>query len=189
MDCVPDLVPILKEGPEDRCNKKVPITLLTGFLGAGKSTLLQNILAGDHGLRIAVLMNEFAESIHPILCRFLLISIGNEIEKLIANQRAGMQAADEWIEFDNGCLCCSVKDAAMVALESLLAAKPEIDHVLVETSGMANPAPILHKLWADSALECRAQLDGVVCMVDALHGAARLTPCHQNYAIEASMYF
>lgn len=74
----------------------------------------------------------------------------------------------------------------MIALEALLKRRQDIDHIVIETSGMANPGPIVQKLWVDDALDCRAQLDGVVCMVDAVHGLARLDPASESYAIEAA---
>lgn len=74
----------------------------------------------------------------------------------------------------------------MIALEALLKRRQDIDHIVIETSGMANPGPIVQKLWVDDALDCRAQLDGVVCMVDAVHGLARLDPASDNYAVEAA---
>lgn len=113
------------------------------------------------------------------------IFVAGEIEKTITSQRAG-KVADEWLEFDNGCLCCSAKDAAMIALEALLKRRQDIDHIVIETSGMANPGSIVQKLWVDDALDCRAQLDGVVCMVDAVHGLARLDPASDGYAVEAA---
>ncbi len=112
--------------------------------------------------------------------------VAGEIEKAITSQKAG-QIGDEWIEFDNGCLCCSVKDAAMIALESLLKQRSDIDHVIIETSGMANPGPIIQKLWVDEALDCRAELDGVVCMVDCAQALARLTSESPGYAREAAV--
>lgn len=105
----------------------------------------------------------------------------------MTEQRAG-NVAGEWLDFDNGCMCCSVKDAAFVALEALLKKRSDIDHIVIETSGMANPGPIISKLWVDEALDCRAELDGVVCLVDGRHGADRLDPRSPAYSKEAAVY-
>lgn len=79
-----------------------------------------------------------------------------------------------------------MKDAAVIALEALLCKRTDIQHIVIETSGMANPGPIIQKLWVDQALDCKAELDGVVCLVDALHGYQRLSPESMSYAKEAA---
>lgn len=91
-----------------------------------------------------------------------------EIEKAVSIQKAGEGAAEEWLELPNGCLCCTIKTSALQAIESLLIRKSgQIDYILLETTGLADPYPIINSFWADEALECRAYLDGVVCLVDA----------------------
>ena len=91
-----------------------------------------------------------------------------EIEKAVSIQKAGEDAAEEWLELPNGCLCCTIKTTALQAIESLLIRKQgQIDYILLETTGLADPYPIINSFWADEALECRAYLDGVVCLVDA----------------------
>lgn len=91
-----------------------------------------------------------------------------EIEKAVSIQKAGEGAAEEWLELPNGCLCCTIKTTALQAIESLLIRKSgQIDYILLETTGLADPYPIINSFWADEALECRAYLDGVVCLVDA----------------------
>jgi len=91
-----------------------------------------------------------------------------EIEKAVSIQKAGEGAAEEWLELPNGCLCCTIKTTALQAIESLLIRKSgKIDYILLETTGLADPYPIINSFWADESLECRAYLDGVVCLVDA----------------------
>lgn len=91
-----------------------------------------------------------------------------EIEKAVSIQKAGEGAAEEWLELPNGCLCCTIKTTALQAIESLLIRKSgQIDYILLETTGLADPYPIINSFWADESLECRAYLDGVVCLVDA----------------------
>lgn len=98
-----------------------------------------------------------------------------EIEKAVSIQKAGEGAAEEWLELPNGCLCCTIKTTALQAIESLLQRKSGlIDYILLETTGLADPYPIINSFWADEALECRAYLDGVVCLVDAKNIAGLL---------------
>ncbi|KAK3592137.1 hypothetical protein CHS0354_019425 [Potamilus streckersoni] len=118
MDQIPDLVP---------ANKKVPITIITGFLGSGKTTLLNYILSKQHGKRIAVIMNEFGE--------------GDSIEKSMSVGSAG-ELFEEWLELRNGCLCCSVKDNGVKAIENLMTKKGKFDYILLETTGLADPGII-----------------------------------------------
>lgn len=110
-DNIPELLevdlPSISFNSRPKLRKKVPITILTGFLGSGKTTLLQYILREQHGLKIAVLMNEFGESNHLVYFRSYQIVAGM-VEKQLTLQKSGY-LADEWIEFENGCLCCSAK--------------------------------------------------------------------------------
>ena len=98
----------------------------------------------------------------------MCLFVAMEIEKAVSIQKAGEGAAEEWLELPNGCLCCTIKTTALQAIESLLIRKAgQIDYILLETTGLADPYPIINSFWADEALECRAYLDGVVCLVDA----------------------
>lgn len=139
---------------------KVPVTILTGFLGSGKTTLLHYILTAEHKMRIAVIVNEF--------------EFGKTIEKGLT-LRSTEKPDDEWLELNNGCMCCTAKDQSVVALESLIARKGTFDLVLVETSGMADPSPVAAMFWQDSALNGTLYLSGIVAVVDTFHIAQYLT--------------
>jgi G3E family GTPase len=133
-----------------------PVTILSGFLGSGKTTLIQYILKNpNHGKRIAVIENEFGE--------------GLAVESLIARDGVdpNSDSLQEFIELPNGCICCTVKDSLVETLETLVDRKKDLDYILIEASGMANPGPIASVFWLDEALESRLQLDGIVTLVDA----------------------
>ena len=133
----------------------IPVTIVTGFLGAGKSTLLNYILTERHGMRIAVVENEFGE--------------GVGVESLIVKDGLGGKAIDGYYELANGCVCCTARDDLVATMEALLS-RPgaALDHVLIELSGLASPGPVARAFWADEGNECaRFTLDGVVCVVDA----------------------
>lgn len=137
-----------------------PVTILSGFLGAGKTTLVQYILQSpDHGKRIAVIENEFGSSDSGAL----------SIESMIARDGLTSGSLQEFIELPNGCICCTVKDSLVVTLENLLEKRAELDYILIECSGLANPGPIAGVFWLDDALQSRLKLDGIVTLVDAVH--------------------
>jgi len=123
-----------------------PLTLLTGFLGAGKTTLLNRILTERHGVRMAVIVNEFGE-----------IGIDGGLVR---------GATGDVIELANGCLCCATRGQLLKAVHSVLAADPPPEGILVETSGLADPFPVLSEL-AHSSLVEQVSVDGVVTVVDA----------------------
>ncbi|KAG5981109.1 hypothetical protein E4U55_003297 [Claviceps digitariae] len=127
---------------------KVPITIVTGYLGAGKTTLLNYILTAQHGKKIAVIMNAL------------------DIEKsLTVNQ--GDERVEEWLDVGNGCICCSVKDTGVNAIESLMEKKGAFDYILLETTGLADPGNIAPLFWVDDGLGSTIYLDGIVTLVDA----------------------
>jgi G3E family GTPase len=135
-----------------------PVTILSGFLGSGKTTLIQYILKSpDHGKRIAVIENEFGE--------------GLAVESLIARDGVDPQlnSLQDLIELPNGCICCTVKDSLVTTLEALLEKRHDLDYILIEASGMANPGPIASVFWLDDALDSRIKLDGIVTLVDGVH--------------------
>ncbi|TQN72083.1 COBW domain-containing protein 1 [Colletotrichum shisoi] len=158
-DAPPDLVKVHtpeEEGEEDgrpRDNGgKVPITIVTGYLGAGKTTLLNYILTARHGKKIAVIMNEFGDSL--------------DIEKSLTVNKGDSQV-EEWLEVGNGCICCSVKDSGVNAIESLMAKKGAFDFILLETTGLADPGNLAPLFWVDDGLGSAIYLDGIVTLVDA----------------------
>ncbi|KAI9704737.1 MAG: hypothetical protein M1836_006517 [Candelina mexicana] len=131
---------------------RVPITIVTGYLGAGKTTLLNYILKEQHGKKIAVILNEFGDS--------------SDIEKALTINNNGQQV-EEWLELANGCICCSVKDSSVSAIESLMERRGAFDYILLETTGLADPGNIAPLFWVDEGLGSTIYLDGIVTLVDA----------------------
>ncbi|OQO05527.1 hypothetical protein B0A48_09297 [Cryoendolithus antarcticus] len=131
---------------------KVPITIITGYLGAGKSTLLEYILTAQHSKKIAVILNEFGDTA--------------SLEKPISISQDSATVS-EWLNLANGCICCSVKDTGVAALESLMERRGAFDYILLETTGLADPGNIAPIFWLDDALGSSIYLDGIVTMVDA----------------------
>lgn len=133
----------------------VPVTLITGHLGAGKTTLVNYILTAKHGYRCAVLLNEIGDSA--------------DIERALVKEPENGEAAPltDWVELENGCLCCSAKNDMVKALESLLQQRTKFDYILIETTGLANPGPVAAALWTDTELESGICLDAIVTVVDA----------------------
>jgi G3E family GTPase len=129
--------------------KKIPVTVLTGFLGSGKTTLLNRILTENHGKRIAVIENEFGE-------------IGID-QALVIN------ADEEVFEMNNGCICCTVRGDLIRILGNLMKRRDKFDHILVETTGMADPGPVAQTFFVDDDLRDLFSLDGIVMLVDAKH--------------------
>jgi len=133
----------------NRSTKKIPVTILTGFLGAGKTTLLNRILSERHGLRIAVIENEFG----PIgIDQALVIS-----------------AEEEVFEMNNGCICCTVRGDLIRILGRLLKRRERFDHILIETTGLADPGPVAQTFFVDDDIKQHFALDGMVTLVDAAH--------------------
>lgn len=132
--------------------KKVPITIVTGYLGAGKTTLMNYILNENHGKKVAVILNEFGDSA--------------DIEKSLTVNKDGQQV-QEWLELANGCICCSVKDQGVNAIESLMERSGTFDYILLETTGLADPGNLAPIFWVDDGLLSTIYLDGIVSVVDA----------------------
>ncbi|EUC36526.1 hypothetical protein COCCADRAFT_2363 [Bipolaris zeicola 26-R-13] len=150
-----DEVPTLVGGSDDAPQKKVPITIVTGYLGAGKTTLLNYILTEEHGKRIAVILNEFGDSI--------------DIEKQLTVSDANSTSAQPapFVPLANGCICCSVKDIGVAAIENLMEQSGLFDYILLETTGLADPGNIAPMFWLDDGLGSSIYLDGIVTLVDA----------------------
>ena len=130
-------------------NKRVPVTVLTGFLGSGKTTLLNRILREHHGKRIAVIENEFGE-------------IGIDHELVIDTD-------EEIFEMNNGCICCTVRGDLIRILGNLMKRRDKFDYILVETTGLADPGPVAQTFFMDSEMQSQLELDGIITVVDVKH--------------------
>ncbi|MEY3261299.1 MAG: hypothetical protein RLZZ620_350 [Pseudomonadota bacterium] len=137
----------------------IPVTILTGFLGSGKTTLLKHILTGEHGKKIAVIENEFGEE-----------NIDNDI--LVQDTQ------EQIVQMSNGCVCCSIRGDLVEALNQLWEQrknkKIQFDHVVIETTGVANPGPVAQTFFIDDDIANHYVLDAVVTLVDAKHGQKQL---------------
>ena len=133
---------------------KIPVTVLTGYLGAGKTTLLNRILSEPHGKKYAVIVNEFGE-----------IGIDNDLV---------VGADEEVFEMNNGCICCTVRGDLIRILEGLMRRKGKFDAIIVETTGLADPAPVAQTFFVDQDVQDAAKLDAVVTVADAKWLSARL---------------
>ena len=136
------------------------VTVVTGFLGAGKTTLVNYVLNADHGYRVAVILNDFGASLG--------------VEKMLVQDKPdGDNAVEEWVELNNGCVCCTVKGSLVQTIDNLLekraATGRKFDFILLETTGLADPGPVAQELWVDDEIleEDGAVLDAVVTLVDA----------------------
>ncbi len=139
---------------------KLPVTVLTGFLGSGKTTLLNRILTENHGLRIAVIENEFGE-----------VGIDHE---LVIN------ADEEIFEMNNGCICCTVRGDLIRIIGSLMKRRNQFDHILIETTGLADPGPVIQTFFVDDEMKDKLTLNAIVALVDARH-----IPLHLDSSEEA----
>lgn len=155
-----DLLQKRRKSDTNRSERKIPITIITGYLGSGKSTLLDHLSKrGDK--RFAVILNEFGDS--------------SEIEKSLT-VKDGENSYEEWLDLGNGCLCCTVKDNGVQAIEDLIERSGDkIDYILLETSGIADPAPIARMFWLDDGLKSNVYIDGVITVLDSEHICTCLT--------------
>ena len=132
---------------EQSSSEKVPVTVLTGYLGAGKTTLLNRILSEPHGKKYAVIVNEFGE-----------IGIDNDLV---------VGADEEVFEMNNGCICCTVRGDLVRILDGLMRQKGKFDGIIVETTGLADPAPVAQTFFMDENVGRKTRLDAVVTVADA----------------------
>ncbi len=131
-----------------------PVTVLTGYLGAGKTTLLNRILTENHGKKYAVVINEFGE-----------LGVDNDLV---------VDTDEEVFEMNNGCICCTVRGDLIRIVGGLMKRKDKFDGIIVETTGLANPAPVAQTFFVDEDVKAKTRLDAIVTVVDAKHLGQRL---------------
>jgi G3E family GTPase len=133
---------------------RIPVTVLTGFLGSGKTTLLNRVLKEEHGMRIAVIENEFGE-------------IGIDDALIIDSE-------EEIFEMNNGCICCTVRGDLIRILGELVKRRDKFDRIIIETTGLADPAPVAQTFFVDDEIRSTCRLDAIVTVVDACHALVHL---------------
>ncbi|WP_416666415.1 CobW family GTP-binding protein [Egbenema bharatensis] len=127
----------------------VPVSVITGYLGAGKTTLLNRLLTQEHGKKVAVIVNEFGE-------------VGIDSQLII-------DADEEILEMNNGCICCTVRSDLIRIFNSLIEKQDKFDYLVIETTGLADPAPVIQSFFMDEVMRSKTQLDAVITVVDAKH--------------------
>src|ERR1700682_4535359 len=118
---------------------QTPVTVLTGYLGSGKTTLLNRILSETHGKRFAVIVNEFGE-----------VGVDNDLI---------VDADEEILEMNNGCICCTVRGDLVRIIGTLMQRRDSFDHLLIETTGLADPGPVIQSFFVDAVMSARTELD------------------------------
>jgi G3E family GTPase len=138
---------------------QVPVTVLTGYLGAGKTTLLNRILSENHGRKYAVVINEFGE-----------LGVDNDLV---------VDTDEEVFEMNNGCICCTVRGDLIRIVGGLMKRRGRFDGIIIETTGLANPAPVAQTFFVDETVRARTRLDAIITVVDAKHLPQRLLDSHE----------
>ena len=133
---------------------QVPVTVLTGYLGAGKTTLLNRLLSENHGKKYAVVINEFGE-----------LGVDNDLV---------VDSDEEVFEMNNGCICCTVRGDLIRIVGGLMKRAQKFDGIIVETTGLANPAPVAQTFFVDEDVKAKTRLDAIITVVDAKHLLERL---------------
>jgi len=136
-------------------DKRIPVTIVTGFLGSGKSTLLNNLLPQLSSKNYALIVNEFGE-----------IGVDGDLIET---------GAEELIELSSGCICCVVRGDLIKGLRDLIKREPELDGIIIETTGLANPSPVMQTLVVDQVISTQCRLDSVICVIDAINILAQIT--------------
>jgi G3E family GTPase len=138
---------------------QVPVTVLTGYLGAGKTTLLNRILSENHGRKYAVVINEFGE-----------LGVDNDLV---------VDTDEEVFEMNNGCICCTVRGDLIRIVGGLMKRRGRFDGIIIETTGLANPAPVAQTFFVDDNVRAKTRLDAIITVVDAKHLPQRLVDSHE----------
>ncbi|MEF2072561.1 CobW family GTP-binding protein [Consotaella aegiceratis] len=136
-----------------------PVTVLTGYLGAGKTTLLNRILSEPHGKKFAVIVNEFGE-----------VGIDNDLI---------IDADEEVFEMNNGCICCTVRGDLIRIIQSLMRRRGRFDGIVIETTGLADPAPVAQTFFVDEDIRAKTRLDSIITVVDAKHLLGEIDRAHE----------
>lgn len=138
---------------------RTPVTVLSGYLGAGKTTLLNRILSEDHGKRYAVIVNEFGD-----------VGIDNDLV---------VDVDEEIFEMNNGCICCTVRSDLIRIIDGLMKRRDHFDAILIETTGLADPAPVAQTFFIDDEVKSKTRLDAIVAVVDAKHLLVDIDKAHE----------